>query len=54
MGDGTCIRFWHDRWIGENSLKDRYPELYAFSAVKDACISKVLWASEEDTVRCGI
>ena len=39
VGDGTRIRFWHDRWIGENSLKDRYPELYACSAVKDACIS---------------
>ena len=51
MGDGTRIRFWHGRWIGENSLKDCYPELYAYSAVKDACISKVLWASEEGTVR---
>ena len=54
MGDGTCIRFWHDRWIGENSLKDRYPELYASSAVKDACISEVLWAPEGVLLECGI
>ena len=51
VGDGTRIRFWHDRWIGENSLKDRYPELYACLAVKDACISEVLWASEGGIVR---
>ena len=51
VGDGTRIRFWHDRWIGENSLKDRYPKLYACSAVKDACIFEVLWAPEGGTVR---
>ena len=51
VGDGTRICFWHDRGIGENSLKDRYPELYACSAVKDACISKVLWAPEGGTIR---
>ena len=21
-GDGTCICFWHDRWIGDNTLED--------------------------------
>ena len=51
VGDGTRIYFWHDRWIGENSLKDCYPELYACLAIKDACISEVLWAPEGDTVR---
>ena len=51
MGDGTRICFWHDRWIGENSLKDRYLELYACSAVKDACISEVLWAPKGGTVK---
>ena len=28
VGEGTRIRFWHDRWIGDNTLKDLYPELY--------------------------
>ena len=51
VGEGTCIRFWHDRWIGDNTLKDLYPELYVCSAVKDACISKVLWIPEGGTVR---
>ena len=51
MGDGTRIYFWHDRGIGKNCLKDRYPELYACLAVKDACIFEVLWAPEGGTIR---
>ena len=51
VGEGTRICFWHDRWIGDNTLKDLYPELYVCSAVKDACISEVLWILEGGTVR---
>ena len=58
MGEVTRIRFWLDRWIGENTLKDLYPELYVCSAVKDAvkdaCISKVLWIPEGVLLECGI
>ena len=32
VGEGTRIHFWHDRWIGDNTLKDLYPELYVCSA----------------------
>ena len=42
VGEGTRIRFWHDRWIGDNTLKDFYPDLYVCSEIKDACISEVL------------
>ena len=42
MGEGTRICFWHDRWIGDNTLKDLYLELFVCSATKDACISEVL------------
>uniref|UniRef100_A0A7N2LQE6 Uncharacterized protein n=1 Tax=Quercus lobata TaxID=97700 RepID=A0A7N2LQE6_QUELO len=51
VGEGTRIRFWHYRWIGDNTLKDLYPDLYVCSAVKDACISEVLWMPEGGTVR---
>ena len=51
MGEGTRIHFWHDRWIGDDTLKDIYPELYVCLAVKDACISEVLWIPEWGTVR---
>ena len=51
MGEGTCIRFWHDRWIGDTTLKDLYPELCVCSAVKDAYISEVLRIPKEGTVK---
>ena len=51
MGEGTRIRFWLDRWIGDNTLKNLYSDLYLCSAVKDACISEVLWMPEGGTVR---
>ena len=51
MGEGTRIRFWHDRWIGDTTLKDLYPEHYGCLVVKDACISEVLWIPEGGIVR---
>ena len=54
MGEDTRIRFWHDRWIGENTLKDVYLELYVCSAAKDKCISEVLWIPEGVLLECGI
>ena len=45
------FRFWHDRWIGDNTLKDLYPELYVCLADKDACISEVLWIPKGGTIR---
>ena len=51
VGEGTRIRFWHDRWIGDNSLKNLFLDLYVCSAVKDACIFEVLWMPEGGTVR---
>ena len=50
-GEGTRIRFWHDRWIGDNTLKDLYLELYVCSAVQDVCIFEVLWISKGGTMR---
>ena len=51
VGEGTRIRFWLDRWIGDDTLKNLYPDLYVCSAVKDAYISEVLWMPEGGTVR---
>ena len=42
VGDGSCILFWYDRWVGDISLKMLYPQLYACSNDKEACISDVL------------
>ena len=52
MGDGSHIRFWHDRWGGDISLKMLYPQLYACSRDKEACISDLLDHHEEGRSRC--
>ena len=51
VGEGTRICFWHDRWIGDYTLKDLYPKLYVCSVAKDACIFEVLWTPEGGTFR---
>ena len=42
VGDGFCILFWYDKWIGDTSLKTLYLELFACSTNKKACIYDVL------------
>ena len=34
--------FWHDKWIGDNSLKTLYRQLFLCSTNKEAFISNVL------------
>ena len=51
VGEGTRIHFWHDRWIGDNTLKDLYPKLYVCSNANDAWIFEVLWILEGGTFR---
>ncbi|KAL5709840.1 hypothetical protein ACHQM5_020477 [Ranunculus cassubicifolius] len=45
-GRGQSISFWHDIWLGESALCDTFPELYAFSAVKNAKIGDVFIPNE--------
>ena len=51
VGDGTCILFWHDRWVGDNTLKMLYPQLYVCSNDNDACISDVVCYQEGENDR---
>ena len=51
MSDGTRILFWHDRWVGVDSLKILYPELYVISAKKEACIYDVLCQQKGENAR---
>ena len=46
VGDGPRILFWHDRWVGDNTLKMLYPQLYVCSNDKDASISDVVCYQE--------
>lgn len=34
VGDGSRVRFWHDKWCGGICLKEAFPRLYSLSIVK--------------------
>lgn len=42
VGNGTQVRFWHDRWSGVQSLKDAFSDLYSCMVDKDALVSSIL------------
>lgn len=39
LGCGNLVRFWEDIWVGNESLKDRYPNLFRISLHKNKPIS---------------
>ena len=43
--DGSEIRFWKDKWLGQSSLREQYPALYAIVRNKSDTIAKVLGTS---------
>ena len=44
VGDGRRVRFWKDKWCGNNALCDSFPPLYALAAFKKAWLVE-LWDS---------
>jgi hypothetical protein len=47
VGDGSKIRFWHDKWYGDWVLKDIFPDLYSIACVKDASVLDYLELSND-------
>ena len=41
LGDGSRIRFWEDRWCGENPLCVSFPTLYVVATSKGTTIGEV-------------
>ena len=38
IGDDKRMRFWKDKWCGNNTLHDSFPSLYALVDFKDAWV----------------
>ncbi|GJV55335.1 RNA-directed DNA polymerase, eukaryota [Tanacetum coccineum] len=42
LGDGSKTYFWRDRWIGDDSLKNLYPRVYALENSEDVTVRSKL------------
>ena len=36
VGSGNKVKFWKDRWCGDVSLRDVFPNLFSIASSKDA------------------
>lgn len=48
MGFGNWIRFWHDFWCGDQSLRMMYPILFENATNRDALVESLLERLEEE------
>ena len=51
VGRGNRVRFWKDKWCGENVLMDRFPLLFTCSSHCDATLDTVLASSDPRGIR---
>ena len=42
VGGGSQVRFWEDNWLGQQSFKTRFPNLYNIARRKNATVQSVL------------
>lgn len=38
LGNGSCVRFWADPWLGHRALKELFPRLYSISLQKNSTV----------------
>ena len=43
--DGSEIRFWEDKWMGNTTLREQFPALYNIARYKSATLATVLATS---------
>lgn len=49
LGEGSKTRFWLDKWVGESTLKARFPRLFQISLQREDLISNMgFW----DGIQC--
>ncbi|PWA87712.1 RNA-directed DNA polymerase, eukaryota, Reverse transcriptase zinc-binding domain protein [Artemisia annua] len=39
IGNGRNTRFWSDVWVGDQTLKERFPRVFALERIKDCSIA---------------
>ena len=39
VGNGKSIKFWEDRWVGNDSLKNKFPSFFSLCVEKDVSLS---------------
>ena len=39
IGDGTCVRFWLDDWVGMGPLSELFPRIFRLVVNKESCVS---------------
>ena len=42
VSDGSKICFWHDLWNGENTLNERYPNLFLIARDREAIVANYI------------
>jgi hypothetical protein len=47
VGDVAKIRLWHEKWYGDQDLKDIFLDLYSIACVKDASMAGYLELSND-------
>ncbi|GKV01451.1 hypothetical protein SLEP1_g14002 [Rubroshorea leprosula] len=35
VGEGRCVDFWRDKWVGDKCLKDLFPRLFALTTIRE-------------------
>jgi hypothetical protein len=42
VGDGSRVKFWHDRWCGDTPLKEAFPELFSIALDRNVLVADLM------------
>ncbi|GKU89268.1 hypothetical protein SLEP1_g3431 [Rubroshorea leprosula] len=47
VGNGSCVDFWHDKWVGDKPLRNLFPRLYALAITREGLLKDMgFWSAE--------